>query len=235
MATIERTAYPRFPKVFSTKELQACYTPDAEELDWASRSTRGQSSRLGLLVLLKVFQQLHYFPNLDTIPTAVVDHMRASAGLDSGTPFGYDRRLSPTQFRHYTAVREFLGVQPYIGTDANEVTIRAARAAAETMDQPVDIINATIDALVLRQVELPAFSTLDSIAEQIHTRTQTALFRRVARRLSEEEQQRLDKLLVREFANRQTLYNNMAISAHPPKSENLPPALARLCALRGAA
>ena len=80
--------------------------------------------------------------------------------LTSYVPFddrhGYDRKLSPTLFRHYTAVREFLGVQPYIGTDANEVTIRAAREAAETMDQPVDIINATIDALVLHQVELPA-------------------------------------------------------------------------------
>lgn len=53
--------------------------------------------------------------------------------------------MSPTLFRHYTVVREFLGIQPYLGTDANEVTIRAARDAAETMDQPVDIINATIE------------------------------------------------------------------------------------------
>nr|WP_230626249.1 DUF4158 domain-containing protein [Cupriavidus necator] len=63
MGTIERTAYPRFPKVFSIKELRACYSPSTEELDWATRSTRGQESRLGLLVLLKVFQQLHHFPN----------------------------------------------------------------------------------------------------------------------------------------------------------------------------
>lgn len=40
------------------------------------------------------------------------------------TPFGYDRKLSPTLFRHYTAVREFLGAQPYIGTDANEMNMR---------------------------------------------------------------------------------------------------------------
>lgn len=48
-----------------------------------------------------------------------------------------------------------------------------------------------MDALILHQVELPAFSTLDTIAEQVHTRTQTALFRRVALRLSDEEHQRL--------------------------------------------
>lgn len=31
MATIERTAYPRFPKGFSPEELRAFYTPDVEE------------------------------------------------------------------------------------------------------------------------------------------------------------------------------------------------------------
>lgn len=221
MATIERTAYPRFPKVFSIKELRACYSPSTEELDWATRSTRGQGSRLGLLVLLKVFQQLHHFPNLDTIPASVTELVRISAGLSPGTRFGYDRKVSSTLFRHYAAVREFLGIQPYIGTDANEVTVRAAREAAETMDQPVDIINATIDALVLRQIELPAFSTLDVIAEQVHARTQTALFRRVARRLSEEEQHRLDRLLTREFANRQTDYHNIKRHAQRPSRKHL--------------
>nr|WP_080745166.1 hypothetical protein [Cupriavidus necator] len=45
------------------------------------------------------------------------------------------------------------------------------------------------------------------LAEQVHARTQTALFRRFARRLSKEEQHRLDRLLTREFACRQTAYH----------------------------
>lgn len=221
MATVERTAYPRFPKVFSLKELRACYIPSAEELDWATRSTRGQESRLGLLVLLKVFQQLHHFPDLDTIPASVTELVRISAGLNPGTRFGYDRKVSPTLFRHYRAVREFLGIQAYLGTDANEVTIRAARDAAETMDQPVDIINATIDALVLRQIELPSFSTLDAIVEQVHARTQTALFRRITRRLSEDERHRLDRLLTRDLASRQTAYHNIKRHALRPSRKHL--------------
>jgi hypothetical protein len=56
MATIERTAYPRVPKVLATKDLQAYYTPQPDELEWARRSTRGERPRLGLLVLRKVFQ-----------------------------------------------------------------------------------------------------------------------------------------------------------------------------------
>ncbi|MGF6735904.1 hypothetical protein OKW50_008077 [Paraburkholderia youngii] len=43
MATIERTtAYPRFPKVLATRDLQACYTPVPDKLEWAGRSSRGE-------------------------------------------------------------------------------------------------------------------------------------------------------------------------------------------------
>nr|WP_051320711.1 DUF4158 domain-containing protein [Cupriavidus sp. amp6] len=148
MATVERTAYPRFPKVFSVAELQACYTPDVEELEWVRRNARGQASRLGLLILLKVFQQMHHFPNLDSIPIAVIDHVRASADMGSEVEFGYETSRSSALFRHHAAIREFLGVQSYYGTDANEVAVRAAREAAETLDQPVDIINATVQRLL---------------------------------------------------------------------------------------
>ncbi|MGF6472238.1 hypothetical protein QFZ94_008825 [Paraburkholderia sp. JPY465] len=42
MATLERTAYPRFPEVLAPRELQTCYTPLPDELEWARRSTRGE-------------------------------------------------------------------------------------------------------------------------------------------------------------------------------------------------
>lgn len=209
MATIERTAYPRLPKGFSPEELQAFYTPDVEELEWVRRNARGQSSRLGLLVLLKVFQQMHYFPFVDAIPPVVIEHIRASANIGAEAAFGYNRARSPALFRHYAAIREFLGIQSYYGSDANEIAVRAAHEAAETMDQPVDIINATIDSLIQQQVELPAFSTLDAIVEQIHTRVQTALFRRVSRRLSDEDKAQLDRLIKREFNQRQSAYNTI--------------------------
>jgi len=190
MATLERTAYPRFPEVSAPRELQACYTPLPDELEWARRSTRGERPRLGLLVLLKVFQQLHYFPPLDTIPAAIVDHVRAAADIGDTVQFGYDTASSPTLFRHYTAVRAWLNVKPYYGTDANAIATRAAHTASLTMDQPVDIINATIDELIARDIELPAFSTLDRLTEQIHARAQSRLFKRVTRRLADDRNSR---------------------------------------------
>src|SRR5260370_42310674 len=95
MATIERTAYPRFPKVLATKDLQACYTPQPDELEWARRSTRGERPRLGLPVLLKVFQHMHHFPPLDCIPAAVIEHVRAAANIGSAVQVGCPTQSPP--------------------------------------------------------------------------------------------------------------------------------------------
>lgn len=221
MATLERTAYPRFPEVLAPRELQACYTPLPDELEWARRSTRGGRPRLGLLVLLKVFQQLHYFPPLDAIPAIVVEHIRAAADIGDATQFGYDAASSPTLFRHYAAVRTLLDVKPYYGTDANAIATRAAHTASLTMDQPVDIINATIDELIARDIELPAFSTLDRLTEQIHARAQSRLFKRVTRRLADNQKLALDRLLARDLSNRQTAYNRIKRHAKRPSRQHL--------------
>ncbi|MDB0543289.1 Tn3 family transposase [Ralstonia solanacearum] len=233
MATVGRTAYPRFPEAFSAAELQACYTPDVEELEWVRRNARGQSSRLGLLILLKVFQQMHHFPNLDAIPCAVIDHVRASVDMGAEVEFGYEKSRASALFRHHAVIREFLGIQPYYGTDANEVAVRAAREASETLDQPVDIINATIDSLIQQQVELPAFSTLDAIAEQVHARTQTVLFRSVARRLTDGDKAQLDRLLRREFNQRQTAYNTIKRHALRPSRKHISLLIEHLTWLEG--
>lgn len=221
MATIERTAYPRFPEVLAPRELESCYTPLPEELEWARRSTRGERPRLGLLVLLKVFQQLHYFPVLGSIPDAIVDHVRAAADISGAARFGYDTALSPTLFRHYAAVRAYLNVKPYYATDANAIATRAAHAASLTMDQQVDIINATIDELIARNIELPAFSTLDRLTEQIHARAQSRLFKRVTRRLTDEQKVALDRLLARDLSSRQSAYNRIKRHAKRPSRQHL--------------
>lgn len=221
MPTIERTAYPRFPKVIATRDLQACYTPLPDELEWARRSSRGERPRLGLLVLRKVFQQMHHFPSLDSIPAAVVEHVRAAANIGPSVRLGYDTQASPTLFRHYAAVREHLGVKPYYGTDAGTIATRAAHTAALSMDQPVAIINATIDELIAQDIELPAFSTLDRITEQTHAKTQARLFRRVARRLTDEQKNNLDRLLARDLSSWQTAYNRIKRHARRPSRQHL--------------
>lgn len=76
MANLERTAYPRFPRVITTRDLLRYYTPDADEVEWASGFARSDAGRLGLIVLLKTFQQLHYFPALESVSAELREAFR---------------------------------------------------------------------------------------------------------------------------------------------------------------
>jgi Domain of unknown function (DUF4158) len=69
MPSLERTAYPRFARVITAQELERAYTPSQEELTWARGTVRTPNHLLCLGILLKSFQRLHYFPDLDAVPS----------------------------------------------------------------------------------------------------------------------------------------------------------------------
>jgi hypothetical protein len=76
VASIERTAYPRFGRVVPTRELHDVYTPDLAEVEWARGVTRSDVHLLALVVLLKCFQRLGYFPKVEEIPAVVIQRVR---------------------------------------------------------------------------------------------------------------------------------------------------------------
>ena len=76
MTSIERTAYPRFKRQFTTKELTDIYTPTKSEIAFAYATATGERNILNLLVILKSFQRLGYFPSLTDIPLKIINHIR---------------------------------------------------------------------------------------------------------------------------------------------------------------
>lgn len=77
MTSIERTAYPRFGRLVSGREL-AGLSPLADEILWARDLARSDGHLLAQS--LKCFQRLGYFPRRDDVPVGVVDHVRRSTG-----------------------------------------------------------------------------------------------------------------------------------------------------------
>ena len=69
MASIERTAYPRFKRRPTAQELTDVYTPTSEEVAFSRATARGPTPTLTLVVLLKAFQRLGYFPRLQDVPS----------------------------------------------------------------------------------------------------------------------------------------------------------------------
>lgn len=110
MACIERTAYPRFKSNPTAQDLHTLYTPTPEEIAWAQKVARPLGHRFTLLVLLKSFQRLGYFPGLEDVPIAVVHHIRGTLHLPPELALEYDEPR--TLYRHHRLIREYLKVTP---------------------------------------------------------------------------------------------------------------------------
>ena len=81
MTSIDRTAYPRFKRMITTRELAGSFTPSNEEIEWARDMTLSDPHLLALTVWLKSYQRLGYFPKLDEVPQVVVEHVREALRL----------------------------------------------------------------------------------------------------------------------------------------------------------
>jgi hypothetical protein len=192
VALIERTAYPRFKRNPSVRELAQLYTPTLRELDLAQRATRGgEGQQLAFLVMLKGFQRLGYFPRDEEIPASVVSHVRSRLGVGPDTSAVPPQR---SRQRYRDAIREYLGVKPF-GGEARRVAAEAVADAALSMDEPADLVNVSIEELVKERFELPAFSTLDRLAKHTRYRVNSRLFSRVDERMTDAMQRSLDALL----------------------------------------
>jgi TnpA family transposase len=210
-----RTAYPRFPQRFADHDLEAAYTPTDDEVAFARRETRQPPHQFSLLVLLKVFQNLGYFPPLTTIPLAVIDHVRQAAGFAADVPFGYDQPRM--QQRHQEAIRASLGVAP-ADAHARRIALEAVHRAAAVMDMPADLINVAIEELLKHSRELPAFSTLDRLVGHTRAQVNQRLCQEVAQQITPALREQLDGLLARHPQTGRTAFNALK---QPPKRPTL--------------
>lgn len=192
MASIERTAYPRFKRNPLAKELDTLYTPTEDELKFAYAVSRKESSRFSILLLLKAFQRLGYFPSVENIPHAIVQHIRTASGISHEVSPVYAELK--TLYRHHQIIRQHLNVAAW-NDNGLRVAGDAMAAAAEVMDNPADLINVAIEELVRQRIELPAFSTLDRHSRRIRTLVNNRIFETVLTRLSPSERKELDSLL----------------------------------------
>ncbi|WP_420078682.1 DUF4158 domain-containing protein [Streptomyces sp. JL4002] len=62
MTSIERTAYPRFKRLITARELHVFFTPSEEERAWAEETADSDEHQLALLLALKSYQRMGCFP-----------------------------------------------------------------------------------------------------------------------------------------------------------------------------
>src|ERR1700730_3678240 len=130
MTAIERTIYPRFTRTPSAKEVRALYTPAPADRAFVEKHARGPAQKFSLMIMLKVYQRLHYFPDLQTIPGSVIGHIRSEMKYpDDLVP----DIASATLWRYYLAIRE--------EEQAREVMMVAGRNLTTWLDHNAEIVS----------------------------------------------------------------------------------------------
>lgn len=218
MASVERTAYPILSKSYSRSELQREFSLSAEELKWV-RSKSKAPFHLNLAVLLKTFQLLRYFPDITAVPDQVVDFIRGELGQRSEVTLAEYKWFQ--LYRHMNAVRTRLGVNAFYGSEATELAQQHASAMSLLLDQRVDIINAVIDELLRWNYELPAYSTLNGLAEAARAEAQEKIFNLVVTRAPIDVIYKLKELLDTDFGRRQSDFNALKQAPKKPSRKHL--------------
>ncbi len=194
MASINRTAYPRFSHPFSDRELDALYGPTEEETMLTLGKSLGASARLTFLVMLKTRQQLGYFPLLDEVPEQIVGFLGGAIDVPADTVLLNARVKTKTLFRYRDLIRSYLGSRSF--SDGGPQLIEPIiRSAALTMSDPADLINLAIETLIKANVELPAFSALDRVVGHLRQEVHAALYQSITGNLSCEQSTMLDAML----------------------------------------
>ena len=188
MTSIERTAYPRFARMVSARELADVFTPAEDEVVRAREKTTSGQRLLALVVWLKCHQRLGYFPQVDEVPDSVVSHIRGLLGLPEKV--AAEVKANRTAKRHREFVRDRLGVK-YESAEVRGIAGAAIRAAAQTKDNPADLINVALEELVHARRELPGYTTLDKMAAKIRTEVNGKVFTAVAARIMPAQRARL--------------------------------------------
>ena len=215
MASIERTAYPRFKPALSLQELRTLYDPSDDEREFVLAHAREGAQHLTLLTLLKSHQYLGYLPAADDIPVQVRRYLCQQCNLPPETELHATKHY---RSRYRQLIRAYLHVKAYSGGGAH-LAWQAAGQAAYTMSDPADLINVAIEHLIEQRFELPAFSTLDRLVLHVRDGVHEDLYTRMTASLRLSDHERLNALL--QVRDKRTDFNRIKATPRPATLKNL--------------
>jgi TnpA family transposase len=192
MASIERSAYPRFKSALTAPELEELYAPTDEDFDFVDGRADDPAQQLTLLARLKCHQHLGYMPMLEEIPDSIRLYLCQQLHLPADTAWIPETQIS--RHRHRRSIRTYLKISSY-SHGGERAVIDEIEQAAYTMSDPADLINVAIERLTQQRFELPAFSTLDRLVGRVRRQVHEQLYKQITQGLSPGDIGRLEGLL----------------------------------------
>jgi TnpA family transposase len=218
MSSIEKTAYPRFPKRKKIKpdELNRSYSLQPDEMNMVNLAANKDKLRLNLAIQLKTFQRLGYFIDMDDIPSEIIVHIRQSLKYHHRLSHGYENPR--TLYRHRQKIREFLKVKRWGYEDIDgrkihhglKLAIQYAYDTSISMNNIPDIISAVTEKLVHACYELPSFYRLSRLVRHTRHTVNNKIFNETMKKIMASNQiEMFEKLLILQDGKKRTLFDKI--------------------------
>lgn len=229
----QRERYGNFPDTLSADDIARYFHLDDDDRDWIANKRR-DSSRLGYALQLATVRFLGAFLDDPTaVPGAVAQALAEQINVaDPGCVNAY--RLSEQRWRHTAEIRRRYGYRDF--SDAG-VGFRLGRRLCALCwtgtDRPSVLFEQASSWLLGCKVLLPGVSILERFVAEVRSRMEIRLWRLLGRDISDEQRQRLDKLLTLVEGSRQSWLDQLRKGPVRVSGPALVQALSRVETVRG--
>lgn len=219
MTSIHETAYPRLRSDWTEKLLIELFTPKEEELKFAKLYARRPLSLIGILVQLKVFQYLGRFVPFKQISKSITIHIIECLNFQPELADQINNQPKNYKSRYVKIIRKFVGVAVF-NSKAKNILQEIIHKAAQTKQHIPDIINVALEELIRLKIELPAFSFLNRMSQNIRQQINNSYYQLIHRQLSAEAKDKLEKLL-KSDGNPTSKWDTLKQDARKPTPNNI--------------
>ena len=152
------TIYPLLRYSLSQKEVESIFALEPEEIVFSEKYTDNEIYSLFVVILYKSYQRYKRFISLSELPNYVITfvclQMNYNVAIDLKIILKYDH--SRQRSRHIRLLRAEYGMKAL----SKNILMDLSLEFAKTKEHLVEIINCTIESLIYKNYDLPAFDTL---------------------------------------------------------------------------
>lgn len=192
MALINKTIYPRFNQTISVYDLEKFYTPSEYEISFAREEVKSDLNVCVFLIILKVYNNLKYFPNDSDIPKPIINHIKNIIKVRNKSKIEFKDRSTR---RYKNIIRNYFNMKSdkeFI----NSLIVKSVNEYEPLMESSEDIFNAVIEVLLRNNCELPSFRALNRLINEQKTKIDNNIFEFVSSNLNKSEKDFLDNMLI---------------------------------------
>jgi TnpA family transposase len=207
--------------------MEKIFQPTADEINFCRKKTKSPATRIGMLILLKVFQRLGYFPQLSNVDAKIIDFVAGCAKVKLCPDWLVQYESNDFRYRHIPVIRTYLGIKAFSENGRREM-IQAYLDSLESKDDLADIINFGIETLVRMRFELPAFSTMLRGAKKTRFVVNQSSYQTINAKLSSAQKAKLEELFVTDAQSKSSFWDDAKSEPGPTTRKNMTDLASRL-------